>query len=384
MVTTPAEIGWGSYMDYEGPFYVGKIPYVLPANPDFLDMCDAVVTATEGGHYDAINMYDSCILSVGIIQVCGRLGELAAMLAACTTYDLGAMKTAFSQLPVPADFRQNPQGIWQFYFLDGRGFVTTQQQMQAMFLGGSTGLKGQWSAAQMAAAKHVAATFASIWDSQGLQAGQRAFIKSRLMSYVMPRAKATLFTNPDQTSYAGALKAAFVSYAANLPAVADKYLAVAAADPNWPTMNDQQRFEAALYHMVYGSGIGIWPARYNAIHPVLQKLFNVTLPTLAQLATGVEPVDPKDQTLTTVKGVQQFLIAQGYDIGPTGADGIWGSHTEAAVKKFQTDHNLPVDGIVDAPTHAAMLSMTVPSIVSLNGPTGPVDPDATLDPSKRI
>ena len=90
---------------------------------------------------------------------------------------------------------------------------------------------------------------------------------------------------------------------------------------------------------------------------MLQKLFNVTLPTLAQLATGVEPIDPVDEELTTVKGVQQFLVAQGFDVGPTGADGIWGAHTEAAVKAFQTAHSLTVDGIVDAPTRAAMLAL---------------------------
>ena len=374
MATTPAEIGWGSYQNYEGPYFTGVLPYILPTNPDFMDMCDAVVTATEGGHYDAINMYDSCILSVGIIQVCGRMGELTKLLGACASYDLGAMRTAFSQLPVPADLRQDAHGAWQFYFLDGRGFATTAQQMQAMFLGGSTGLKGQWTTAQKTQAKEVAAAMASIWDSQGLQTGQREFIKGRLMSYVMPRAKATLFTNPDQTGYAGALKAAFISYAANLPAVADKYLAVASADPNWSVMNDQQRFDMALYHMVYGSGIGIWPARYNAIHPVLQKLFNVTLPTLAQLSTGQIPIDPQDQSLTTVKGIQQVLVSRGYDIGPTGTDGSWGTHTEDAVKQFQTFHNLPVDGIVDAPTRAAMLSI-------LNTVAGPVDPDATIKPS---
>ena len=344
-------------MSYEGPYFIGSIPYALPSNPDFLDLCTSVVTATEGGHYDAINMYDSCILSVGIIQVCARVGELASMLATCASYDLGTLKTALSQLPVPADFRQNAQGAWQFYFLDGRGFVTTTQQMQAMFLCGSTGLKGQWTAAQMAQAKQVAATFANIWSSTGLQTGQNAFIKAGLMNFVMPRAKNTLFSNPDQTSYAGALKAAYISYSVNLPAVADQHLAVAAADPNWLAANDQQRFEMAMYRIVFGSGIAIWPERYQTIQPVLQKLFNVTLPTLQQLSTGVEPVDPTDEALTTVKGIQSFLITRGYDLGPTGADGIWGALTEAAVKKFQSDNSLAVDGIVDAPTRAAMLAM---------------------------
>lgn len=369
MVTTPAEIGWSSYQNYEGPFFIGKVPYSAPANSDFLDNCIQVVTATEGGHYDAINMYDSCILSVGIIQVCGRIGELTSMLGACAAYDLGTMRTAFASLPVPADLRQNPQGAWQFYLLDGRGFVTTQQQMQALWLCGATGIKGQWSPAQKAQAKQVAATMSSIWDSPGLQTGQREFVKPRLMSYVMPRAKATLFSNPNQSGYAGALKAAFISYAANLPAVADRYLSLAAADPKWTTASDQDKFTMAMEKIVPGPHVTIWPERYSTIQPVLQKLFGVKIPTLQEILNNhpSPPPPPSDPDLTTTKGIQQFLINHGYDLGPSGADGLWGAKTEAAVKKFQLDHKLTVDGIVGPQTRAAMLAM-------LSSPTGPATP----------
>jgi hypothetical protein len=364
-MTTPAEIGWSAYQNFEGPFYIGSVPYVPPANPDFLDSCISVVTATEGGHYDAINMYDSCMLSVGIIQLCGRLGELTNMLGACAAYDLGTMRTAFAQFPIPADLRQNG-ATWQFYMLDGRGFVTTAQQMQTLWLGGSTGALGAWTPTQKAQARQVAATMASIWTSPGLQTGQREFIKPSLMTYVMPRAKATLFSNPDQTGYAGALKAAFISYAANLPAVADKYLALAAADPTWTTASDQDKFMMAMEKIVPGPGIAIWPERYATIQPVLEKLFGVSLPTLQEVLQGHPnpPPHPNGLLLTTTKSIQEFLIAHGYDCGPTGADGLWGPRTEAAVKKFQQDHKLTIDGVVDAPTRAAMLAI-------LNSPGGP-------------
>lgn len=360
MAITPAQIGWGSYLNYEGPYFGGSVSYVVPSSPDFLDKCVQVVTATEGGHYDAINMYDSCVLSVGIIQVCAAVGELTAMLGKCASYDLGTMRTAFSTLPVPADLRQNPQGVWQFYFLDGRGFVTTVQQMQTMFLCGASGAKGAWTAAQKAQAKQVAAIMANIWASPGLQTGQLEFVKPQLMTFVMPRSKATLFANPDQTGYAGALKAAFISYAANMPAIADKYLAVASADPKWATASDKDKFMMALSHIVFDPKITIWPGRYNSILPVLESQFGVTLPTLAELQGSEPPSEP----LTTVQEIQQFLVAHGYDVGPTGADGFWGPATESAVKKFQKDHGLVVDGIVGPQTRSTMLAL-------LNsGPTG--------------
>lgn len=51
-----------------------------------------------------------------------------------------------------------------------------------------------------------------------------------------------------------------------------------------------------------------------------------------------------------VKRVQQALITLGYDVGPDGADGIYGSLTEAAVKRFQTDQAITVDGVVGPET----------------------------------
>ena len=46
-----------------------------------------------------------------------------------------------------------------------------------------------------------------------------------------------------------------------------------------------------------------------------------------------------------VKRLQQELINQGYDVGSSGADGIYGAKTQAAVKAYQRANNLTVDGI---------------------------------------
>lgn len=59
---------WGSYKEYEGPFFMGKRSFILPQHPTEADKQLEVITAAEGGHYDAINMYDRGIISVGISQ----------------------------------------------------------------------------------------------------------------------------------------------------------------------------------------------------------------------------------------------------------------------------------------------------------------------------
>lgn len=46
--------------------------------------------------------------------------------------------------------------------------------------------------------------------------------------------------------------------------------------------------------------------------------------------------DSVQQSDAELKLQQQFLISRGYDLGSTGADGVWGPKTEAAIKAYQT------------------------------------------------
>lgn len=55
-----------------------------------------------------------------------------------------------------------------------------------------------------------------------------------------------------------------------------------------------------------------------------------------------------------VKWVQFELQRRGYDIGPSGIDGIFGKYTDQAVRQFQKDNGLAVDGIVGAKTRSKL------------------------------
>ena len=57
-------------------------------------------------------------------------------------------------------------------------------------------------------------------------------------------------------------------------------------------------------------------------------------------------------TGTRVASVQNMLIGTGYLTD--GADGVFGSGTQAAVQRFQADHGLTVDGIVGTQTMNAL------------------------------
>lgn len=60
----------------------------------------------------------------------------------------------------------------------------------------------------------------------------------------------------------------------------------------------------------------------------------------------------KGMSGTDVQNVQYMLINSGYMSG--GADGVFGSSTESAVRQFQADHGLEADGIVGDQTLAAL------------------------------
>ena len=58
-----------------------------------------------------------------------------------------------------------------------------------------------------------------------------------------------------------------------------------------------------------------------------------------------------------VKTLQAALIAYGFSCGAAGADGDFGSGTEAALKKFQTKYNLGADGIAGNGTWGKLLGV---------------------------
>jgi uncharacterized protein (TIGR02594 family) len=67
----------------------------------------------------------------------------------------------------------------------------------------------------------------------------------------------------------------------------------------------------------------------------------------------------------SVREIQQALNDKGFD--PGGIDGVWGRKTIAAVKAFQSEHGLDVDGIVGPKTSGALFGNTTPIPVSGDG-----------------
>ncbi|MBW6469351.1 MAG: peptidoglycan-binding protein [Coriobacteriia bacterium] len=59
-----------------------------------------------------------------------------------------------------------------------------------------------------------------------------------------------------------------------------------------------------------------------------------------------------------VEDVQRRLLQLGYDLGPTGVDGVFFGHTRDAVIAFQREHELSEDGIVGPETWSTLVDST--------------------------
>ncbi|MGP4077062.1 peptidoglycan-binding protein [Halobacillus sp. K22] len=71
-----------------------------------------------------------------------------------------------------------------------------------------------------------------------------------------------------------------------------------------------------------------------------------------------------------VKEVQTVLMARGYRLGKTGIDGHFGPRTEAAVREFQKDWLLQVDGVVGKETSGALKASRYPGFPLKRGASG--------------
>ena len=83
--------------------------------------------------------------------------------------------------------------------------------------------------------------------------------------------------------------------------------------------------------------------------------------------SGIEPSPAPEKKPTLRKGdagpyvtlAQTALINRGYDLGKWGADGKFGDATERAVKQFQQDWELSMDGVIGPRTWEMLLSSPV-------------------------
>lgn len=85
---------------------------------------------------------------------------------------------------------------------------------------------------------------------------------------------------------------------------------------------------------------------------VIAKYFNIKEPVKFEL-----PILLADTQGDTVKALQTLLIGYGYSCGKAGADGKFGNSTYTALKNYQKDNKLTIDGICGLNSWASLLGV---------------------------
>ena len=157
---------------------------------------------------------------------------------------------------------------------------------------------------------------------------------------------------PD-TDVARAFRAAYLSFAANNPTWANRHLELALKQSSQPAWS-RDWFIGVLRELTFGPKVAIYPGRYDAIRPVLERLFGVDLPDFSADLARFQQSSGASQLLTVLQ-IQQILIDLGFDLGPWGADGRFGPKTSDAILSFQQLHGLGASGQVDLATQRALV-----------------------------
>jgi len=344
---------WGSYGCYEGPFYRGEFPYKPPAKPTENEKVLAVVAATEG-RCDAINMYDGQIMSASPIQVVERaqyaVSDMLGAVADAHDRKLHYLvqETLSSALDASrATFSISHRGRWRFHFKDSRGEVDRDDEQRQLMHLLSDGKKGTWSDKDKAHGKLWAACVASVFEDEQARAVQAEWLALRLRCYAIRESKNFIYKGSDLgTPESLCFVAAYLTFAINNPTRANKHLLIGDKNANGRRFSRKWLIEV-LKELTFGPHISIYPHRYNAIRPQLEKYYGVDLPDLAHDLEKWK-AEVGFSWLPSTKELQMALIALGYDLGPRGADDDFGPKTTKAVLLFEQLHELPdPDGMPD-------------------------------------
>jgi len=363
------EIGWGSYKEYEGPYYLGRHRFTLPPNPSEDHKLVAVITATEGGAFDAYNGYDRCKCSSGLIQWCeARMFGVSGMLGAVVE-KLG--RSALSPLldflgTFRADFQQDLRGRWRFRL--GSDIVDTDDEQNRLLFLRSNGKKGTWDTASREHARRFAAAVSTVWESPAAAEVQLQYTAQRVLGFRTPFAKSVFPPELlEGNAWARAAHAAYISFAANNPTWASQSLQVARAETG-ASPESAEGVTTILRYLTFHKGITIYPHRYNKIRPVVEQLYGVELPDFAEELKFKQRAGALPTKLWDTLEVQKALLYLGYDLGPAGADGRWGAKTTEALRSFEeTEKTIPraeVDGKMDRRTAGALAARLGPAYMT--------------------
>lgn len=349
-------VSWGTYKNYEGPVVWGTLP-VSPPPPDAkeLDKEYYIAAKAEGGKVDATQAYDSGIITTGAIQVIEAssfgVSELLGFCKNATTNEDGIETfNALEQHIGGWELKRLISGKYRWVQRGTDNIADTQEELRQIYMKGSHGTVGSWNTEQKEYAKEVVRLIANLWHAPAWAVAQSQFLAPRLWSYAMSSAKNVLFNKDYITGpkagrpYFYPTRALFISFSINSPARAASIFFDVVNKVEYIYGED---FFYTLCDAFCTGGFAHWPNRFLSIKEDFNKYYGIKFP---KSSTPTVDVSPETHINLTGKEIQRLLINKGYSCGPSGADGIVGRMTIAAIQKFQHDQGLNATGVVDQTT----------------------------------
>jgi len=297
------DVSWGSYQEYEGPFYKGKVKFEISNNPSINDKRLAAITAIESGRYDAINMYDRMIVSVGLIQW-GEANTFSFSKMLGNICEEGLEHIVQMHLKPAleasgASFKITTKGDWRFFI--GNSEVNSLMLQQKLFLS-CDGRKGSWNEQSKRHAKLWAACVASVLEDPRTIEIQKRYTSKRLLGFVTSDAKKDLFEDKASSSWAEATRTIFLTYAINLPRIAgNMYKVTKFVGDKW----SPEWCLCLIKKLTFGPNIKIYPGRYDALRPIIEKLYGIELPKTSKLLQ--QWVHIPERPVTIIQSSQEVL-----------------------------------------------------------------------------
>jgi hypothetical protein len=323
------DIRWGTYTDpsskivYEGPYTFGVSKYEVGESPSNAEKVFAVLTATEGNSPSAVNMYDSCVLSVGYIQLCEKHGLTSKLLGEFPEHTLEPIHRFFEE--------RNPQAHLSYSKdLRRKGFRfgtdDAWQHRRQVFFGGSYGHKGDWLPSSVQYAENFIRAMVAVLENPLNIPVQKAFVLQLMNKFLLPQSS-DLHGSLASHGLEGAIRALLVSFAGNNPTRCEEAVAKTLPLVRVHGIGSPRWHKPLVHNLVKMHGIPIYTQRYEKVRAVINALYNVELPPL--------------EVSTTVQSIQTGLQHLGYDLGPAGVDGKLGHKTRKAFKALLSDQGLP-------------------------------------------
>lgn len=320
----------------------GTQRYVADFKSEVLHKLVGVTTSTEGGCFDSENGYDRAVLSLGLVQITPIAG-------------LGTLLSRIME-QVPSEALKEVSSWQTRYGVDLLEALKLGSSPElALQLYGCHGREGSWNGASWDRAEALFQALAGLLVHPVARQIQLDFTASKILSWVMPETRKILFQDLHTEGWTGALQAAVVSFSANLPAVADKHFRAYVEEKGGFSESevDQAYVLGAIDAMTYRPKISIYPHRKEAILPAIERIYDVRFP-------GAFSVSGADPQALSPKGAQQILLKLGYDLGPAGADGVFGLKSVAALTEYQRMRGLDPDGVLGPITRAELAKEGVP------------------------